>query len=317
MVATGMPGEVVEKRPGTASHEHAAPGREAYVVPGGDSSGEIDLFEIGRTLWAGKWLILAVALAFGGLGAAYAWSATPWYRSEVLLIAAENRTDQGLMGKLGQLGGLASLAGINIGTTDKVEPLAILKSREFAGSFIEQRGLLTVLFADRWDADAKKWRTSPDRTPDIRDAIQFFDKNVRRVSEDRKTGLVNLTIEWKDPELAARWANEMAREINRQTRERALKSATTNIAYLRSELQATRLVTLQDAIGRLLESEMQQLMIAQGNEEFAFRVIDKGQVPKRSFKPRRLIAIAGACVVGVFAAMFFLLVRESYRRRMR
>jgi uncharacterized protein involved in exopolysaccharide biosynthesis len=251
------------------------------------------------------------------LGGAYAWLATPWYRSEVLLIAAENRTDQGLLGRLGQLGGLASLAGINIGTTNKVEPLAILKSREFAESFIEQRRLMPVLFADLWDADAKKWRTRPDRTPDIRDAISYFDKKVRRVTEDRKTGLVKLTIEWKDPVLAARWANEMAREINRQTRERALKTSTTNIAYLRSELQATRLVTLQDAIGRLLESEMQQLMIAQGNEQFAFRVIDKGQVPKGSFKPKRLVAIAGGAVVGIFLAMFFVLARESYHRRVR
>jgi len=320
MVATSMPGEVVDKKHDVGStHEHASVAAHdaSYVLPGSPSNGEIDLFDMGRTLWASRWLIVAVALVCGGLGAAYAWLATPWYRSEVLLIAADNRTDQGLMGQLGQLGGLASLAGINIGTTNKVEPLAILKSREFAGSFIEQRGLLTILFADLWDADAKKWRTRPDRVPDIRDAINYFDKKVRRVSDDRKTGLVVLAIEWKDPVLAARWANEMAREINRQTRERALKTATTNIAYLNSELQATRLVTLQDAIGRLLESEMQKLMIAQGNEEFAFRVVDKGQVPKRSFKPRRLIAIVGAVAVGLFASIFFLLARESYRRRLR
>ena len=281
------------------------------------AEGELDLLEIWRTLWAGRWWIVLVASVFAGLGAAYAWMATPWYRSEVLLIAAENTTDPGLAGQLGQLGGLASLAGLRIGTADKVEPLAILKSRDFAASFIEQHKLLTVLFADSWDAEARKWRTRADRTPDIRDAIYFFDRKVRRIVEDRKTGLVTLRVEWKDPVLAARWANEMAREINRQTRDRALRTAKANIAYLQSEMEATRLVTLREAIGRLLESEMQKLMLAQGNEEYAFRVIDKGRVPKHSFRPRGFIAVVGASVVGIFMAMLFLLARESYRRRVR
>jgi len=38
-------------------------------------------------------------------------------------------------------------------------------------------------------------------------------------------------------------------------------------------------------------------------------------VPKRSFKPRRLVAIFGASTVGTLLCMFFLLARESYRRR--
>jgi uncharacterized protein involved in exopolysaccharide biosynthesis len=280
------------------------------------ADGEIDLLDIARTLWAGRWLVVAITLLFAGLGAAYGWLATPWYRSDVLLIAAENRTDQGLAGQLGQLGGLASLAGISIGTADKAEPLAILKSRDFAQSFIEQRELMPVLFARHWDAENKAWRTRADRTPDIRDAIYLFDRRIRKVVEDRKTGLITLTVQWTDPQLAATWANEMAGEINRQTRARALKSAETNIAYLQAEMQATSVLTLQQAVGRLLESEMQKLMLARGNEEFAFRVIDKAQVPKRSFRPNRLVAVAGASFVGMLAAMFFLLARESYRRRL-
>jgi len=281
----------------------------------GRPQGEVDLLEITRMLWVDRWFVVGVALLFACLGAAYAWLATPWYRAEVLLIPAESMTNQGLAAQLGQFGGLAGLAGINLGSSDKAEPLAILKSRDFAASFIEQRQLLTVLFANRWDAAAQKWRSRGDRVPDVRDAVHYFEKRVRRVSEDRKTGLVSLVIEWKDPEAAAEWANELASQINRQTRERALETASSNIAYLQSEMKATNVVSLQQAIGRLLESEMQQLMLARGNEEFAFRVIDRAMVPKRSFKPKRLVAIVGAPVVGVFLAIFILLVRESYRRK--
>lgn len=281
----------------------------------GRLQGEVDLLEITRMLWVDRWFVVGVSLLFACLGAAYAWLATPWYRAEVLLIPAESMTNQGLAAQLGQFGGLAGLAGINLGSSDKAEPLAILKSRDFAASFIEQRQLLTVLFADQWDEDAQQWRSGGDRVPDVRDAVDYFERRVRRVSEDRKTGLVSLVIEWKDPEAAAGWANELASQINRQTRERALKTASSNIAYLQSEMKATSVVSLQQAIGRLLESEMQQLMLARGNEEFAFRVIDKAMVPKRSFKPKRMVAIVGALVVGVFLAIFFLLARDSYRRK--
>lgn len=281
----------------------------------GRLQGEVDLLEITRMLWVDRWFIAGVALLFACLGAAYAWLATPWYRAEVLLIPAENKINQGLAAQLGQFGGLAGLAGITLGSSDKVEPLAILKSRDFAASFIERRQLLTVLFANQWDPAAQKWRARGDRVPDVRDAVQYFEKRVRRVSEDRKTGLVSLVIEWKDPEAAAEWANELASQINRQTRERALETASSNIAYLQSEMKATSVVSLQQAIGRLLESEMQQLMLARGNEEFAFRVIDRASVPKRSFKPKRVVAIVGAPLVGVFLAIFILLARESYRRK--
>lgn len=281
----------------------------------GRVAGEVDLFEITRMLWASRWLVLGVAMLFAGFGAGYAWLATPWYRAEVVLIPAEDRTNQGLAARLGQFGGLASLAGISLGSSDKTEPLAILKSRDFAASFIEQRQLLTVLFADQWDPVAQKWRTPGKRVPDIRDAVQFFDKRVRRIQEDRKTGLVTLVIEWTDADLAATWANELADQINRQARERALEAASSNITYLQSEMKATSIVSLQQAIGRLLESEMQQLMLARGNEEFAFRVIDKARVPKKSFKPKRVIAIGGAALVGVLLAVFFLLAQDSYRRK--
>jgi len=73
-------------------------------------------------LWVDRWFVAGVALLFACLGAAYAWLATPWYRAEVLLIPAESRTNQGLAAQLGQFGGLAGLAGITLGSSDKVEP---------------------------------------------------------------------------------------------------------------------------------------------------------------------------------------------------
>jgi uncharacterized protein involved in exopolysaccharide biosynthesis len=210
------------------------------------------------------------------------------------------------MGQLGPLSGLAALAGINLGETSKAEPLAVLRSRDFARRFIEKQNLLTTLFANKWDAAAGKWKTSVDDTPDLRDAVEYFEKHVRTVGEDRKTGLVVLTVDWKDPKAAASWANAMAQQINSQTRQRAIADAQKSIAYLRAELDATTQVSLQQSISKLLESQLQNMMVARGNEEYAFRVVDRAYVPKKRYKPQRVLLILGASIVGAFLAGAYL-----------
>ncbi len=260
-------------------------------------------------LWAGrKWIILG-GLVFAALGATYALLATPLFRAQVTLLPMDNKATRGLAGQLGALGGLAGLAGINIGGADKVEPLAVLSSRDFARTFIENQKLLTVLLADKWDATAKKWKTEGPNTPDIRDAVEYFDKNVRKVGEDRKSGLVVLTVDWETPTEAALWANLMATQINTQMRARAIEDAERSIEYLRGELQATTQVSLQQSISRLLESQMQNMMMARGNMEYAFRVVDSARVPKKRFTPKRTLITLGAGMIGGFLGCAWVLLR--------
>lgn len=294
-----------------------SPERVVYLVqqPLTDDSGnEISLLELWRTIWAGKWAVMLITLVFTSIGVAYSLIATPWYRADVLLLPRDSKADQGLSSQLAQFGGLANLAGINFGAGDKEEPLALLKSRELARQFIEKNDLLRVLLADQWDAEAKKWKVRSKPAPDIRDAVEYFDRKVRRVTQDRKTGLVTLTVEWTDAELAAAWANAITIQLNDLMRERALTEAKTNIAYLESELARTNLVSLQQAIGRLLETELQKLMLARGNEEFAFRVIDRAQVPKRRFKPKLVLTVLASSVAGLFFAVLWVIVGHHWRR---
>ena len=64
------------------------------------------------------------------------------------------------------------------------------------------------MFPGKWDAEKKKWKDRND-VPTDWEAFRMFDKNIRLVSVDRKSGLVTLTIDWKDPALAAAWANSL------------------------------------------------------------------------------------------------------------
>lgn len=274
---------------------------------------EVFLFDLVRDVWRRKWFVMTVAFGAACLAAGLSLLMPNWYTAEVLLSPAEERTSVGIAGPLGSL---ANLAGISVGGGDTAEANAVLNSRELARTYIQREDLLPVFFARQWDAKRKKWKQDdPEDQPDIRDAVRYWDRNLRTVSEDRKTKLVHLTIEWKDPVLAAKWANEFAELLNDRMRQRALADAQTSIDYLREELAKTNEVVLQQSISRLIESEMQKITMARGNPEFAFKVIDRAEIPKRKSSPQRvLIVLAAAFLAGAAAAGFVLWSAVQQRR---
>jgi uncharacterized protein involved in exopolysaccharide biosynthesis len=276
------------------------------VIAGGES----DLADLMHLLWRGRRLVLIVTLLFTAVGAAYVLLSPKWYRAEVLLLPVSNDATGGL---LSQFGGLASLAGIKLGGTEDVEPLAVLKSRGFARSFIEDQGLMPVLLADELDSSGKQWKGKKEDWPDVRDAVKYFERRVRRVVEDRKTGLVTLVVEWKDPVLAAKWANHMAQRINAQMRERAIEEAKTNVTFLKAEMAANDLVAMQETTGRVLELELQKLMLARSNTQFSFRVVDFAQVPKKPIRPQRVTILAVSVLLGGLVSVLLLILRRALR----
>jgi uncharacterized protein involved in exopolysaccharide biosynthesis len=286
-------------------------------VENSNSEEDLDLRDLVEAIWRQRWLILLITSAFGVASVIYALSATSWYRVEVTLLPVDRNSVQKMTGALAQLSGLAGLAGMNLGSEgDKVEPLAVLGSREFAARFIEDHALLPIIFADRWDAQHAKWKGGSDDAPDTRDAVDFFKSTIMRIAEDRKTGLIKLTVDWKQGDVAAAWANEMVAQVNSQLRGRALEDSEKNIAYLRSQVSNTATVSLQQSASRILESELEKAMVARGSEEYAFRVIDKAQPPKRRYWPRRTWIVLGGTIMGGILGCLVALIRYGVRKTM-
>jgi uncharacterized protein involved in exopolysaccharide biosynthesis len=265
---------------------------------------EIDLWQLWETIWSGRWLIIAITSLFAVGGVTYALVAQEWWRAEVVLAPADKKSS--MLGALGQLGGLASLAGVNIGTSGDQTPLAVLRSNGFARDFIVDMGIMPALLDEV---------ISGSKPLDIRDALKFFVEDVRTVSEDKKTGLVTLSVTWTDPETAAIWANELAKRLNDRVRNQALVESSRNVAYLQKEIASTSVVSLQQSMGRVLEGEMQKLMLARGNEEFAFKVIDKATPPKKRDSPKRVLVAIVATLAGGFLGILAVFLRQAWRNR--
>ena len=277
------------------------------------ASDQMSLLQLWLLLWREKMLVGSVIAAAIVLSVIYAFTATKWYQAEAVLSPVEDSTGQNLSGAFG---GIASLIGVNLGEENSsVESFAVLQSWDFIGQFITDENLVPVLFADLWDPVTQRWKVADaDAWPDVRMATKYFLTDVMSVQVDRETKLVTLDVDWKDPVLAAAWANLLIKRLNERMRQRALVEAQANVDYLQGELGKSGIVTMQQAIGRVLETEMQKLMLARGREEFAYRIIDHPRVPRERLRPRRALIVAASTVIGGMLAVFLVLVRNALRR---
>jgi uncharacterized protein involved in exopolysaccharide biosynthesis len=289
----------------------------------GESSSEQptqpDLLDYFLAHW--KWLFVSGFL-FGALGLAHALTSKPLYRADVTLAYVEDRQSiSGLAGLASQFGGLASLAGINLGDpgSAKYEALGILQSRQLTADFIARQELMKKFYAGRWDEKTKTWRLGllSRRAPTLSDAIKVFDRRVRKVNVDPKSGLISVSIIWGDPREAANWANALVADANNRLRERSIQESEERIAYLRKEISDSGLIGVHESLNRLMESEIKSISIARTREDYAFRVVDPARIPEphENVSPQPLAEMVMGGVVGGSLAIVYLVLRLRRQRR--
>ena len=209
------------------------------------------------------------------------------------------------------------MPGIGLGQGNtKAISIATLQSRVLTESYIRDENLLPVLFIDKWDEKNQKWKIDdPKKIPTLLDGNNLFDKTIRKVSENKLTGLVSLSIRWKDPIQAAKWANDLVTRTNSYLRQLAIEESNRNILYLQQQLKVTSIVEIQQAISNLLGSEIKTIMLAQGNDEYAFHVIDPAVVPEHKVSPKRMLYAVFGLVFGLIVSSLIALAQNALRNR--
>jgi len=250
-----------------------------------------------------------VSCAATALAISYAF--TTEYKADVTLVPTEETlgTDESSL-----VGGLASLVGAGQLGSKESEALAILKSRGLIWSYMQENGLLPILFPNKWDLAARKWKSDKKSyVPTLEDGYRVFDKQVRNIVENRKTNVITVYITWRDPKLAKQWADGLVDAANELIRQQEIERSTNNLAYLQAASDRTSIIEVKNSIYKLMETEIKKQMIAMGNKHYAFRVVDPAVVPQyKSFPKHTYFAAFGA---GIGATIWLLLVafrdRES------
>lgn len=302
------------------SPKHAAPAQVVYYVqpPETTTDDEISLLDLWRVLVSYKWLILGMTLLATLTAAAVAFYLPPVYRAEVTLAPVTPEEGGRLSALAGEFGGIASLAGINIGSggSSADKAIAVLKSRAFTDAFIKDEQLLPVLFSNIWDPQKQTWLVKDKKdAPTLRKAYQVFDGSIRTINQDKKTGLITLAIEWKDPQQAASWANLLVERLNQHERQAAIDEAERSLAYLKTQLGQTSVLEMQQAIFRLIEAETKNIMLAQARDEYAFNIIDPAVVPEMKSKPKRKLIVGLSAMAGLFLGALIAFVVSAIKRQ--
>lgn len=265
---------------------------------------EIDLVALLRSLWSYKSLIAAVTFVCTLAAVIYAVSATRFYRAEVVVTEVTDRSLGGAGGLASQLGGLANIAGVNLAQNSAGrEARAVLQSSHLASEFVKRNDLVSTLL------------TGKEKSPTVWQAVQRFKSTVLDIREDVRKGVTTVAIEWTDPAVTARWANEFVALANELVRTRALEESKRNINYLNEQIAATSVVELQRVMYGLIESETKTLMLANGRVEYAFTVVDPAVPPEIAERPRRMVIALMGVFAGLLIGLVAALVHNSWRAR--
>ncbi|MET2852547.1 Wzz/FepE/Etk N-terminal domain-containing protein [Vibrio owensii] len=290
---------------------------------------EIDLSELFKALWQGKWIIAVTTFVFAIGSVLYALSLPNIYKADALLAPAESSNGGGLSKMAGQLGGLAALAGVNLGGSESSQTalaVQVMKSRQFVETFINEHDLLVPLMAAKdWDLANNKlilddelynpstgeWLRKPNglrgATPTPQEAFEVFDNEVLGISQDKESGLYTLSVKNYSPYLAQKWVNWLIEDINKVMRERTIAETSQNLAYLNTQLQKTSVAEMQSTFYKLIEEQTKSLMLAEVQEEFIFKIVDPAVVPELKYEPKRaLICVLGTLLGGLFGVAIVL-----------
>lgn len=301
--ANNLPANSAERKPRELSSDSKDSG---YFTPQFyRNDNEITLTYLVTVIARYKYIIAGCALLGMIASGIMVFRAVPIYRAQALMIpVTDNAGKSGLSSLASQFGDLASLAGADLSGSNsgKNEAIALLRSRAFTEKFLREENLLPELYADKWDAVNKTWKvTNEEEIPTLWHGFNFFDSTIRFIEEDKKTGLLTLAIEWKDPKQAAIWANMLVKRLNYETRERTITEAKKSLSYLDQELAKNSSVELQQVIYRLIENQIKTIMLANVRDEYAFKVIDPPAIaPKGAYiKPKRSLLLGLGFAIGM------------------
>ncbi|EGQ8071080.1 LPS O-antigen length regulator [Vibrio parahaemolyticus] len=295
---------------------------------------EIDLRELFKALWKGKWIIIATTFIFVIGSVLYALSFPNIYKADALLAPTESSNGGGLSKIGGQLGGLAALAGVNLSGVEMSQAelaVQVMKSRQFVESFINRHGLLVPLMATKsWDmannklvVDDNIYNTTSEKwlrdskgllgpEPSAQEAYEVFVNDIFNVNMNKDTGLYSISIKHYSPFIAKQWVNWIVEDINQVMRERAISEISKNLTYLSIQLNKTSIADMRNTFYKLIEDQTKSLMLAEAQEEFVFKTIDPAVVPERKFGPNRVLLVILGVLLGIGLSISVLTLRFFY-----
>ena len=153
---------------------------------------------------------------------------SPIYRAKTTLMPLESSGSQ-LSAAMRNLGSLPFVGGMvpSIGGASADKLVAVLQSRTVAEDVIRALDLIKVLFEE-----------DRDEPPTIQDAVRSLTE-ATKITDDKK-GLISVSVEYKDPGIAADIANQYTIALQRFLNENTLSGEKRNRVFIENQLKKAK-----------------------------------------------------------------------------
>ena len=212
-----------------------------------------------------------------------------------------------LAGALG--GGARSLLSKAIGVTSIADMYAgILQSRVVVDTIIDRFDLMKVY-------EEKKYKSNVRKKLKKNTAIDVSGE-----------GIVNITVEDRDPNRAAAMANAYVEELDRQNKRLSAGQATSKRIFLGNRLKEieeklskidnilSREAKIQEMLFELLTREYELAKIEEAKSMPTIQILDEAVVPERKSKPKRRQMVMLSAIVALFVSIFAAFAREYFSK---
>ena len=193
---------------------------------------EIDLTELFRALSRRRRLILGITAASAAFAVVVSLMLPVYYKAETRILPPTERGGNLAAQLLGQGGaGLIGLASGVAGVKSQGELFVeIMKSRTVLDRIVDRFDLLSLYRSDLFNLGKKRYRQ------DARKRLL----ELLAVREDRKSGIIILTVEDKDPKRAAEMANAFVEELKSLKGGLAISEAGQRRMFFEEQIQHTK-----------------------------------------------------------------------------
>ena len=184
---------------------------------------EIDLMELFRAL-SRKWrMILGITAASAAVALVVSLLLPVYYKAETRILPPQEKGSNLAAQLLGQAGGLIGMAGGAAGVKSQGELfVAMAKSRTVLDRMVDRFDLMK-LYKMKYRQDARKKLLK-----------------LSTVLEDRKSGIISLTVEDRDPKRAADMANALVEELKSLAGGLAISEAGQRRMFFEDQLRQTK-----------------------------------------------------------------------------
>lgn len=303
------------------------------------SNDQIDIINLILFFWARKLLLIILTTIGVVLSVLYSLSIPNKYESNAILSPSASFQSDSNLGMF-NYSGAASLAGISLPSSQGSNSLdlviEILNSRDFYLRFVKSRNISVDLIATiDWDNKTRQLKydeeiydiinsewvargsSFTEEGPTSQTIIDFMSELIF-IKKDIETGFVRISVKHYSPDIAKKWLEWIIEDINKTLKNRDLVYATKTKAYLLEQIEKNKIAELNQVFNDLVAAQIEKIMLAEVQDEYALTVIDPPLLPERKSEPNRVkIVLFGSVLSGLLSMIlvFFHSILHSRKRK--